>query len=102
MYAVILSGGKQYRVAAGEAINLDKIELEPGAEVVFDKVMLVSDGQKVEIGAPFVEGKKVVAKIVSHGRGEKVKILKFKRRKHQMKRQGHRQWFTRVVIEKVA
>ncbi|WP_305856298.1 50S ribosomal protein L21 [Balneatrix alpica] len=98
MYAVIVSGGKQYRVKAGESIKLEKLTADVGASVEFDKVLLVANGEDIKIGAPVVEGAKVTAEVVTHGRGEKVRIIKFRRRKHHMKRQGHRQWFTEVKI----
>lgn len=98
MYAVIVSGGKQYRVSEGDKLKLEKIEAETGASIDFDKVLLVVDGEKVNVGAPEVKGAKVTAEVVSHGRHKKVKILKFKRRKHHMKQMGHRQWFTEVKI----
>ena len=98
MYAVVESGGKQHRVTEGQTIRLEKLEAETGAAVEFDKVSLVANGEKVEIGAPFVSGGKVTAEVVSHGRGEKIKIVKFRRRKHSRKQMGHRQWFTEVKI----
>jgi large subunit ribosomal protein L21 len=98
MYAVIVSGGKQHRVEEGETLKLEKLNLEVGASVDFDRVLLVVNGENVNIGAPVVEGAKVSAEIVSHGRGKKVRIMKFKRRKHHMKQMGHRQWFTEVKI----
>ncbi|MCO4837122.1 50S ribosomal protein L21 [Oceanospirillaceae bacterium] len=98
MYAVIVSGGKQHRIEEGETLKLEKLNLEVGASVDFDRVLLVVNGEDVKIGAPVVEGAKVSAEIVSHGRGKKVRIMKFKRRKHHMKQMGHRQWFTEVKI----
>lgn len=98
MYAVIKSGGKQYRVEEGQTLKLEKIEVPTGESVDFDQVLLVADGDDVKVGAPLVDGAKVSAEVVSHGRGEKVRIIKFRRRKHHMKRQGHRQWFTEVKI----
>ena len=98
MYAVIKSGGKQYRVQEGQTLKLEKIEVPTGESVDFDEVLLVADGDDVKVGAPMLEGAKVSAEIVSHGRGDKVTIIKFRRRKHHMKRQGHRQWFTEVKI----
>jgi large subunit ribosomal protein L21 len=98
MYAVIVSGGKQYRVSEGETLKLEKIEAETGASIDFDKILLVVNGEEVNIGAPVVSGAKVTAEVVAHGRHKKVKILKFKRRKHHMKQMGHRQWFTEVKI----
>ena len=102
MYAVIKSGGKQYRVAEGDVLKIEKLELETGASVDFEQVLLVADGDDVKIGAPLVEGAKVSAEIVNHGRADKVKIIKFRRRKHSMKRQGHRQWYTEVKITGIA
>jgi large subunit ribosomal protein L21 len=98
MYAVIASGGKQHRVEEGEVLRLEKIEVATGETVDFDQVLLVANGDDVKIGEPLVEGAKVSAEVVSHGRAEKVKIIKFRRRKHSMKRQGHRQWYTEVKI----
>ena len=98
MYAVIVSGGKQHRVGEGETLKLEKLNIEVGASVDFDRVLLVVNGEDVKIGAPVVQGAKVSAEIVSHGRGKKVRIMKFKRRKHHMKQMGHRQWFTEVKI----
>ncbi|MFD2231566.1 50S ribosomal protein L21 [Alkalimarinus sediminis] len=98
MYAVIVSGGKQHRVVEGEVLKLEKIEVETGGAVDFDKVLLVANGDDIKIGAPVVEGAKVTAEVVSHGRHDKVKIMKFKRRKHHMKQMGHRQWYTEVKI----
>ncbi|SDK46434.1 50S ribosomal protein L21 [Billgrantia gudaonensis] len=98
MYAVIKSGGKQYRVQEGQTLKLEKIEVPTGESIDFDEVLLVGGEDDVKVGAPLVEGAKVSAEVVSHGRGEKVRIIKFRRRKHHMKRQGHRQWFTEVKI----
>ena len=98
MYAVIKSGGKQHRVVEGEVLKLELIDAEPGSAIEFDEVLLVADGSDVKIGAPVVEGSKVTAEVVTHGRGDKIKIIKFRRRKHSMKRMGHRQWYTEVKI----
>ena len=98
MYAIFESGGKQHRVVVGETLKLEKIEFATGATVEFNKVSLVANGADIKIGAPVVEGATVSAEVVSHGRADKVKIIKFRRRKHHMKRQGHRQWFTEVKI----
>jgi len=98
MYAVIVSGGKQHRVEEGETLKLEKLNIEVGASVDFDRVLLVVNDEDVKIGAPVVEGAKVSAESVAHGRGKKVRIMKFKRRKHHMKQVGHRQWFTEVKI----
>ncbi|PID43204.1 MAG: 50S ribosomal protein L21 [Proteobacteria bacterium] len=98
MYAVIVSGGKQHRVTEGETLKLEKLEVETGESVDFDRVLLVANGDDIKIGTPVVEGAKVTAEVVAHGRHKKVNILKFKRRKHHMKRMGHRQWYTEVKI----
>jgi len=98
MYAVIVSGGKQHRVKEGETLKLEKLEVETGGRVEFDRVLLVADGEKVQVGSPVVDGAKVTAEVVNHGRHDKIQIIKFRRRKHSMKRQGHRQWFTEVKI----
>ena len=98
MYAVIKTGGKQYRVKEGDTLKIEKLELETGSAVDFDQVLLVANGEDVKVGAPLVEGAKVSAEVVNHGRGDKVTIIKFRRRKHSMKRQGHRQWFTEIKI----
>ena len=97
-YAVIEAGGKQHRVQPGEVLKVEKIEAATGESISFDKVLMVSDGQNVTIGAPYVAGGKVTAEVVSQGRHEKIKIIKFRRRKHHMKRMGHRQWFTEIKI----
>lgn len=97
MYAVIVSGGKQYRVQEGQSLKLEKLDLEPGASVEFDKVLMVS-GDTPKMGKPYIKGCSVKANVVSHGRGDKIRIIKMKRRKHHMKRMGHRQWFTEVKI----
>lgn len=98
MYAVIVSGGKQYRVQEGQTLKLEKLPAELGSSVEFDRVLLVGNGEEIKVGAPVVDGAKVTAEVVEHGRGKKVQIVKFKRRKHHLKRQGHRQWFTQVKI----
>ncbi|MEO0442735.1 MAG: 50S ribosomal protein L21 [Pseudomonadota bacterium] len=98
MYAVIKTGGKQHRVTEGEILKIEKIDVAAGDSVQFDEVLLVAAGDEISIGAPLVEGAAVTAEVVQHGRAEKVKIIKFRRRKHSMKRQGHRQWFTQVKI----
>ncbi|XOZ33450.1 50S ribosomal protein L21 [Halomonadaceae bacterium KBTZ08] len=98
MYAVIVSGGKQHRVREGEKIKLEKIETETGGTVEFDRVLLAGEGDDVKIGTPDLEGAKVTGEVVSHGRHDKVQIIKFRRRKHSMKQMGHRQWYTEVKI----
>lgn len=98
MYAVIVTGGKQYRVAQGDKVRVEKLEVAEGDAVELDKVLMVADGDDIKIGAPFVEGGKVTARVAGHGRGDKVEIIKFRRRKHYMKRQGHRQAYTELEI----
>ena len=98
MYAVFQSGGKQHRVSEGQTLRLEKLDAETGASIEFDSVLLVANGEEVSVGAPFVAGGKVIAEVVTHGRGDKVKIVKFRRRKHSRKQMGHRQWFTEVKI----
>ena len=98
MYAVIESGGKQHRVSEGDVVKLELLTAEPGEQVVFDKVLLVANGDAVNVGAPYVESGKVTGEVVRSDRAKKVKVIKFKRRKDFLRRQGHRQWFTEVKI----
>ena len=102
MYAVIKTGGKQYRVVQGERLKVEKLEAEVGAKVTLDQILMVADGDKITIGSPVVKGASVKATVVSHGRGDKVMIFKFRRRKHYRKTQGHRQSFTEIKIEAIA
>ncbi|GIX29818.1 MAG: 50S ribosomal protein L21 [Porticoccaceae bacterium] len=102
MYAVIASGGKQHRVEEGAVVRLEKLDLAPGDTVEFEQVLLVGEGDQVRVGVPYVAGCKVIGEVVRHGRGDKIRIIKFRRRKHHMKRQGHRQWFTEVRITGIA
>jgi len=101
MYAIIKAGGKQYRVKAGEQIRVEALPGEVGASVSFGEVLAVGAGDSVKLGAPLVSGASVKATIVSHGRGEKVKIFKLRRRKHYQKTQGHRQSYTEVRIDDI-
>ena len=101
MYAVIKSGGKQYRVESGATLRLETLSADVGANVSFDQVLLVGTGDGVKVGAPLVSGALVKATVVSHGRGEKVKIFKLRRRKHYIKNQGHRQNYTEVRIDDI-
>jgi large subunit ribosomal protein L21 len=98
MFAVFASGGKQHRVTEGEVIRIERLSVAPGEEVVFDKVLMVADGDQVSVGAPFVDGGKVTAEVIGDGRRKKINVIKFKRRKDYMRRQGHRQWFTELKI----
>lgn len=102
MYAIIATGGKQYRVAEGDLLRVEKLEAEVGSQIDFDQVLLVGEGDDVRIGSPLIEGGKVTATIESHGRGDKVRIVKFRRRKHFRKQMGHRQYFTAVRITGIA
>jgi large subunit ribosomal protein L21 len=98
MYAVIKTGGKQYRVSEGETLRIETLDANEGDSVDFDQVLMVGEGEDVRIGAPLLEGGKVTATVKAHGRGKKVEIIKFRRRKHHMKRMGHRQNYTEVEI----
>ena len=100
MYAIIRTGGKQYKVEAGDEILVEKLDLEAGAEVCFE-VLMLCDGENVTIGKPVVEGASVKATVLSHGRSDKVRIFKFRRRKHSMKSGGHRQNYTELKIEAI-
>ena len=98
MYAVVETGGKQYRVAVGDVIRVEKLEAEAGAAINLDKVLMVTDGDKVRVGAPTVADASVTATIKSHGRGDKIRVFKFRRRKHFRKTIGHRQYYTEIEI----
>ena len=101
MYAVIKSGGKQYRVAPGQKVRLEKLEVEAGQQLEFNEVLMVSSDDAVRMGAPYLTGTKVVAEVVIHGRGPKITIIKFRRRKNYRRKQGHRQDFTEVMIKEI-
>lgn len=98
MYAVIKTGGKQYRVAIGEKLRVESIDADIGSELVLQDVLAVGEGDELKVGAPTLENAQVKAKVLAHGRGEKVQIFKMRRRKHYQKHQGHRQNFTEVEI----
>lgn len=98
MYAVIMTGGKQYRVSQGDKVRVEKLNAAEGESIELDKVLMVVDGDDIRIGAPVLDGGKVTAEVKAHGRGDKVEIIKFRRRKHHMKRQGHRQAYTELEI----
>jgi len=102
MYAVVKTGGKQYRVSAGEKLKIESIAAEIGQEIVLDQVLAVADGDAVKLGTPLVAGAAVKAKVVAHGRGDKVRIFKLRRRKHYRKSQGHRQNYTEIEILGIA
>jgi large subunit ribosomal protein L21 len=101
MYAVIKTGGKQYRVIAGEKLKVEQIPADIGQEIILDQVLMVGVGADVKVGAPLVAGATVSAKVVSHGRADKVKIFKLRRRKHYQKHQGHRQNYTEIEISAI-
>ena len=98
MYAVIMTGGKQYRVSQGDKVRVENLDAAEGDSIELDKVLMVVDGDDIKIGAPVLDGGKVTAQVKAHGRGDKVEIIKFRRRKHHMKRQGHRQAYTELEI----
>ena len=101
MYAVIKTGGKQYKVAPGEKLKIEHIPADVGAEVILDQVLMVGDGATVRLGQPVIAGASVKATVVAHGRGDKVTIFKMRRRKHYQKSQGHRQSYTEVRIDDI-
>ena len=98
MYAVFSTGGKQYRASTGDIVKVEKLEAEKGATIELSSVLLVGEGADVQVGSPFLKGGKVTARVVEHGRGEKINVIKFKRRKNYLKRMGHRQYFTTLEI----
>ena len=102
MYAIIKTGGKQYRVAVGDKLKVETLTAEVGAQVTLSEVLAVSDDSGLKVGAPVLEGASVTATVVSHGRGDKVRIFKFRRRKHSMKSAGHRQNYTELKIDAIA
>jgi len=102
MYAVIKTGGKQYRVAAGEKIKVEQIAADVGQEIVFNEVLAVGNGAELKVGTPLVSGATVTVTVLTHGKHDKVRIFKMRRRKHYQKRQGHRQQFTELLIGAIA
>ena len=102
MYAVVKTGGKQYKVAPGEKLKVEQIPADVGAQVTLDQVLMVGEGESVRVGTPTVAGVSVMATVVAHGRGDKVKIFKMRRRKHYQKHQGHRQNYTELRIDAIA
>ena len=101
MYAVMVTGGKQYRVAQGEKLRVEKLEVEEGNEITFDNILMLGDSDGIKVGDA-LNGATVTAKVVPHGRADKIRIIKFRRRKHHMKRQGHRQYYTEIEITGIA
>jgi large subunit ribosomal protein L21 len=102
MYAVIKTGGKQYRVAAGEKIKVEQIPADVGSQITLDQVLMVGEGESVKIGTPMIAGATVTASVLSHGRHDKIKVFKMRRRKHYQKHQGHRQNYTEIRIEAIS
>ena len=102
MYAVIKTGGKQYKVTVGEKLKVEQIPAELDSQIVLNEVLMIADGEAVKVGAPFIEGAEVKATVISHGRGDKIRIFKMRRRKHYQKHQGHRQNFTEIRIDAIA
>ena len=102
MYAVLQTGGKQYRIEEGQILKVEKLPLDVETTIDFDKVLLVADEDNVQVGQPYVDGATVTAKIIEQGRHKKIKIIKFKRRKHHDKQMGHRQYYTAIKIEKIS
>ena len=102
MYAVIATGGKQYRVSKDATLRVEKLNAEPGATVEFGEVLLVGAGADVKIGSPLLKGSKVTATVVRHGQGDKVSVVKFRRRKHYLRQKNHRQQFTEVKVTEIS
>ena len=102
MYAVLQTGGKQYRIVEGQTLKIEKLPLDIDATVDFTKVLFIADGDDVKVGKPYIDGAKVTARVLQQGRQKKIKIIKFKRRKHYDKQMGHRQYYTAIKIEKIS
>ncbi len=102
MYAVIKTGGKQYRITQGETLKIETVEGDVGSAIVLDKVLMISNGDSISVGKPLLAGATVTATIVSNGRGEKIRIFKMRRRKHYQKHQGHRQNYTEIRIDGIS
>lgn len=102
MYAVLQTGGKQYRVEEGQVLKIEKLEQDVDSTIDFDKILMVGEGEDAQIGQPYLDGAKVSATVLEQGRHKKIRIIKFKRRKHHDKQMGHRQYFTAVRIEKIS
>lgn len=102
MYAVVKSGGKQYKVAAGDKLRVERLDSAEGDTVELDSVLMIADGEALKVGTPYVQGGKVSAVVKSHGRGKKIEIIKFRRRKHHRKQMGHRQSYTELEITSIS
>jgi len=101
MHAVIITGGKQYRVKEGDVLRVEKLGLDEGAKIDFTEILMTSDGEDIKVGTPHIKGAVVAAEVMSNGRSKKVKIIKFKRRKHHMKQMGHRQSYSEIKIKSI-
>ncbi|NLY56607.1 MAG: 50S ribosomal protein L21 [Firmicutes bacterium] len=101
MYAIVETGGKQYKVSKGDVITVEKLDAEAGSEVALDKVLLVHNGSELKVGTPLVSGAKVTAKVLGHGKGKKILVFKFKAKKNYRRRRGHRQPFTKLMIQEI-
>jgi large subunit ribosomal protein L21 len=101
IYAIVKSGGRQYKVAPGQTIEVNRLPVEAGSRVALDKVLLIAEGDKVTLGTPNIEGAKVMASVVGEGRGEKVIVFKYKPKVRYRRKTGHRQFYTRLAIEKI-
>lgn len=101
MYAIVETGGKQYRMRPGDVLDVEKLQGEPDSEIQFDRILAVKDGDTLKVGAPVVEGARVKARVLEHRRDRKVIIFKYKRRKGYRRKRGHRQWLTRVRVEEI-
>ncbi|MFU8797469.1 MAG: 50S ribosomal protein L21 [Gammaproteobacteria bacterium] len=102
MYAVIVSGGKQYRVTEGQTLKLEKLVADVGSTLDFPQVLMLTQGEDIHVGTPYVKGSTVTAEVISHGRGKKIRIVKMRRRKHFRKQMGHRQAYTEIKITQIA
>ncbi len=101
MYAIVETGGKQYRMSEGEVYRLEKLEGEVGSEVVFDRILAVSENEETEVGAPYLDNAQVKARVLSHGKNKKIVVFKYKPKKNYRRKKGHRQPYTQVVVEKI-
>jgi large subunit ribosomal protein L21 len=101
MYAVVKTGGKQYRITIGEKLKVEQIPADVDSQIELTEVLMIADGDNIQIGSPLLTGAKITATVISHGRGEKIRIFKMRRRKHYQKRQGHRQNFTEIRIDAI-
>ncbi len=101
MYAVIVTGGKQYKVSEGDTLFVEKLDVEEGASVTFEQVLMAGEGEDVKVGAPTVDGATVEAKVLKNGKAKKIYVFKMKRKKNERKKKGHRQPFTKVEITKI-